>query len=240
MVNLMHRITSYRYINNYKDKTVLFLHGWGCNYTYFTNIANKIDNANCLLIDLLNFGDSEIIDKPLTFNDYVDSIVSFLREKQIKVDIIVGHSFGGKLAIYLTKYIDISCLVLFAPSIYNKRRGLKYYSKILFYKIIKKVKCFKKYLNCFGSDDYKNLNGSMKKTMSNIINFSVTEQVKNYNNPILLIFGNNDNITPLYLAKKIKKKAKNAYLFKIEGEHFAFLNNNLFSLNIIKTMVEKI
>ena len=55
MVILMHRITSYRYINNYKDKTILFLHGWGCNYKYFTNIANKIDNANCLLIDLLNF-----------------------------------------------------------------------------------------------------------------------------------------------------------------------------------------
>ena len=236
----MHRITSYKYINNYKDKTILFLHGWGCNYTYFTNIANKIDNANCLLIDLLNFGDSEIIDEPLTFNDYVDSIVSFLKEKQIKVDIIVGHSFGGKLAIYLTKYIEASCLILFAPSIYNKRRGLKYYSKILFYKIIKRIKIFKKYLNKFGSDDYKSLSGSMKKTMSNIVNFSVAEQVEKYNNPILLIFGSNDNITPLYLAKKIKKKAKDAYLFKIAGDHFAFLRNTLFSLNIIKMMVEKI
>lgn len=240
MVILMHRITSYRYINNYKDKTILFLHGWGCNYTYFTNIANKIDNANCLLIDLLNFGESITIDEPLTFNDYIDSIVNFLKEKQIKIDIIVGHSFGGKIAIYLTKYIDTSCLILFAPSIYNKRRGLKYYSKILFYKIIKKVKCFKKYLNNFGSDDYKSLSGPMKKTMSNIVNFNVDEQVKNYSNPILLIFGNNDNITPLYLAKRIKKRAKNAYLFKIEGDHFAFLNNSLFSLNIIKTMVEKI
>ena len=236
----MHRITSYKFINNNKNKNILFLHGWGCNYTYFTNIASKIDNANCLLIDLLNFGKNEIIEKPLTFNDYIDSIVAFLKEKQIKINIIIGHSFGGKLAIYLTKYIDVSSLILFAPSIYNKRRGLKYYSKILFYKIIKRIKKFKKYLNKFGSDDYKYLSGFMKKTMSNIINFSVDEQVKKYNNPIILIFGINDKTTPIYLAKKIKRRAKDAYLFKIDGDHFAFLNNNLFSLNVIKEMVEKI
>lgn len=240
MVILMHRITSYKFINNNKNKNILFLHGWGCDYTYFTNIASKIDNANCLLIDLLNFGKNEIIEKPLTFNDYIDSIVAFLKEKQIKINIIIGHSFGGKLAIYLTKYIDVSSLILFAPSIYNKRRGLKYYSKILFYKIIKRIKKFKKYLNKFGSDDYKYLSGFMKKTMSNIINFSVDEQVKKYNNPIILIFGINDKTTPIYLAKKIKRRAKDAYLFKIDGDHFAFLNNNLFSLNVIKEMVEKI
>lgn len=240
MVILMHRITSYRYINNYKDKTILFLHGWGCNYKYFTNIANKIDNANCLLIDLLNFGESRIIEEPLAFNDYIASIVNFLKEKQIKIDIIVGHSFGGKLAIYLTKYIDASCLILFAPSIYNKRRGFKYYSKILFYKIIKRINAFKKYLNKFGSDDYKSLSWYMKKTMSNIINFSVEKQLKEYNNPLLLVFGSNDKITPIYLANKIKRKAKNVYLFQIEGDHFSFLSNSLFSLNLIKAMVEKI
>ena len=76
--------------------------------------------------------------------------------------------------------------------------------------------------------------------MSNIINFNVDEQVKKYNNPMILVFGINDKITPIYLAKKIKRRAKDAYLFKIDGDHFAFLNNNLFSLNVIKAMVEKI
>ena len=38
--------------------------------------------------------------------------------------------------------------------------------------------------------------------------------------------GKKDKITPMYLANKIKRNAKDCILFKIDGNHFAYLKNS--------------
>ena len=209
----MYKITSFKYINNNKKETILFLHGWGCNKDYMLPLADKIKDTNCLLIDLPGFKDNEEFKKSKTFNDFVNYIYNFIIENKFNVSYIVGHSFGGKLAVKLCERLNINCLFLLAPSIFNKKRGLNYYIKIVIYKIIKRIPLFKSKLHLFGSKDYKQLNNVMKKTMSNVINYKLN--LKNFKIKTYLIYGLKDKITPLYIGKKAHRKIANSYLIKI-------------------------
>lgn len=236
MVNFMYDITSYEFINNNSNKTILFLHGWGCNKSYMIPIANKIKSANNLIIDLPGFKDNISFDNPQTIYDYINIIYDFLIRNNYQINYIIGHSFGGKLAVLLAHKLKIQSLFLFAPSIYNKPRFLFYYIKVYLYKFLKKINPNFKILNKFGSKDYKSLSNIMKKTMSNVINENIEKQLKNLNIPIILFFGKKDKITPMYLANKIKRNAKDCILFKIDGNHFAYLKNS----NYITSIIEKV
>ena len=132
----MCQITSYKYINNNASETILFLHGWGCNYTYFYPLVNDITYANILLIDLLGFGKNEKLNHSITLLDYKESILVFLKENKFIVSYIFAHSFGGKLAILLCDKLNVKALFLCAPSIYHKKRGIRYYLKVCGYKLV--------------------------------------------------------------------------------------------------------
>lgn len=89
-----------------------------------------------------------------------------------------------------------------------------------------------------GSNDYKSLSPVMKKSMSFIINESIDNQVKKINIPTILLFGNKDKITPIYLAKKIKRKIKDCELIVLNGNHFAYLYNKKQVIGIIESLVD--
>lgn len=233
----MYQITSYKHIDNHSSNTILFLHGWGCNLSYMLPLAKQITKANLLIIDLPGFGENKLFDSPKTLIDYTDIILDFLKVNNFKVNFIVGHSFGGKLSIDLAKKLNVKGLVLLAPSIFNCRRGLGYYSKIIIYKIIKRIHFLNKLSQKFGSKDYKSLSPVMKKTMSNVINTSVEKNLSELKIPIFVIFGSKDKTTPKYLGKKIVKKAKDAILYVVDGDHFAYLYNVTIIAKIIESMV---
>ena len=88
-----------------------------------------------------------------------------------------------------------------------------------------------------GSNDYKNLTPIMKKTMSNIINESVSDDLKSIKIPTLLLYGNKDKITPLYIARKTKRIIKDSELIVLKGNHFAYLYNKHKVIRIIESLV---
>lgn len=234
----MYRITSYEYIDNNKDRTILFLHGWGCNKKYMRPLAYNIKNCNCLLIDLPGFKENKLFKSPKSFEEIAQIILNFICENNYHIDYIVGHSFGGKLAVYLSNQTKLKHMFLIAASIYNKKRHLIYYIKIITYKLIKQFKFMKKYLNKFGSNDYKTLSPVMKRTMSNVINYKMTSCLKESKTPTTLIYGTKDKTTPLYIAYKANKHLTDSNIIKIKGAHFAYLHNITFLISIIESVVK--
>lgn len=230
----MYKITSYKFINNNSKFTTLYLHGWQTNYKYMEKIAIS-NKTNHLLIDLPCFGKNKEPLSPLTLVDYKDSICHFLKTNDFTVDIIVAHSFGGKISVLLANCLNIKSMVLISPSIFHKSRGLIYYMKIFTYKIIKRFKRFQGLLLRFGSQDYRSLSPVMKKTMSNVINFSVKHDLRKINIFTYLVFSSNDKITPFHLGKKIQKNLIRCKLIKIQGDHFAYLKN----IGLINHLIEK-
>lgn len=216
------------------NKTILYLHGWATNYKYMEPLAINYKH-NHLLIDLPCFGKNKNQPKPLTLMDYKNQIIDFILKNNYHIELIVGHSFGGKIAPLIAKELKVKNLILLSPSIFNKPRMPSYYFKVFVYKVIKKITNSQKILSLFGSKDYKSLNSTMKKTMSNIVNCSIKNIIIKLDAKVILIFSNKDKITPYYLGKKIKKYIKNSVLIKINGDHFAYLNN----IGYINSIIEK-
>lgn len=232
----MTNILSYKFIDNHSENTILFLHGWGCNKQYMFPLSHS-NNYNSLIIDLPGFGDNPKLSYPYHLNDFVEDILLFINTSNLKINYIVGHSFGGKLACRLSNFIKIKGLILISASSFHKIRGPLYYIKVLLYKLIKKFRLFKKITNKMGSKDYKDLSPIMKKTMSNIINEPITKDIKKIIVPTILLYGNNDKITPLCIAKKTKKHIKDCELIILKGNHFAYLYNKTQVIKIIESLV---
>lgn len=194
------------------------------------------NETSLLLIDFPPFGKSEEPKNVWTVFDYKEftkEIILKCKEKNnFKTITIVGHSFGGRIAILLEGEHFITNIVLIS-SAGIKHQPLKVKLKICAYKLLKKLKY--KYLSKFGSSDYKNLSKKMKQTFQNIVNVDLRAFCKNFKTPCLIIAAEKDAETPLKTQKKLSKLIKNSKLVVLKNEnHFGYLKN----LNYVSYLIK--
>lgn len=220
-----------------EGEEILFIPGWNDNYKHFLDIAKKLKNYKVILIDLPNQGNSKPLNIKLEMNDYIYLIRNFLISNNYNPQIIIGHSFGGKLAfLYSLKY-PIKKLVLVAPSLIKNKSLITYY-KIYKYKFIKNLKIFlnlKINLNKYGSKEYQSQKGIEKQNFIIATNNYYNKELNKLNIPVLLYYGKKDKVTPIKEAKYIKKKMQKSQLFiDKDGNHFAMYNNPYLFLRSLK------
>lgn len=211
------------YIKEGEGEVILLLHGWGQNKEMmFPLIDNLKEKFTCVVVDLPGFGDTPF-DNSINIEEYVNNLRKFLIDNNITPKYIIGHSFGGKVAIhYYLKYKDVEKLIIIASPLLKPKRGLKYYYKIYKYKLKKKFKIKEKNA---GSSDYKNCKKEMRCFFVNVVNTHYNKKLKKVDIPVLLIWGKGDKQVPLNKAKQLSKKIKDNKLVVLEGDHFAYLEN---------------
>ena len=163
---------------------------------------------------------------PYSVDDYVLEIENVLDEiGEENVDIL-AHSFGARVAIKLAnKDKRIDKIVFTGGAGLKPKRTLKYYYKVYFYKLLKKIKPNSKRLANFGSAEYKTLSPIYKDSYTKIVNEHLDYTLKEINNKVLIINGKLDTTTPKYMAKKMKRRIKNSELVFLQGAgHFAFID----------------
>ena len=75
-----------------------------------------------------------------------------------------------------------------------------------------------------GSDDYKALPPAMRRTFSLIVNEYLTKHLSRIKSSVLLLWGEEDMDTPLWMAKVMEKKIPDCGLVTYPGAtHFAYL-----------------
>lgn len=226
------------YIDEGNKEVIVFFHGWGQNKEMMMPLIDNLKHKyRCVILDLPGFGNS-LFDDSKNIDEYTQNLRQFLEKENITPKYIIGHSFGGKLAVnYYLKYKDIKGLVLIASPILKPKRTLKYYYKLYLHKLKKKLKLN---LNKSGSEDYKNCPPNMKKFFINVVNTHFDKHVKHINIPTLLIWGERDNKVPLNKGIKLNKNLKDSRLIKIKGEHFAYLENIDFTRLIIQKFFRRL
>ena len=165
---------------------------------------------------------------PLSVDEVSDVIYDFVCILGIDKPVILGHSYGGRVAIsYASKYC-VSKLVLVSSAGIRQKLKIAKRMKIKLYKVLKK--CHLKVR--MGSKDYLNADNIKKIMLVKAVNKDLQEEMKKITSPTLLIYGKDDNVTPLDMGYKIKDNIKDSFLVELDNcGHFPYLERfSIFSL----------
>ena len=228
------------YIQYGEGSDILLLHGWGQNIEMMKFLGdNFADNHRITILDFPGFGESDEPLSPWTIKDYSLLIEKLVKELDIKKPVVMGHSFGGRVAIYYSSNNPIEKLVLFGSPFIRKDKELPLSVKIL--KGIKKLPGMDKlgeYMKQYiGSRDYKAASPIMRQTLVNVVNEDLTPYAMQIEEPTLLIWGQDDTEAPVSDAKELEQIMNDAALIVLPGTHYAYLENLNQVVNILNSFI---
>lgn len=220
-----------------KDDALIILHGWGAYIESIMPIFNLIEDRYVFAYDAPGFGASDAPNEVWGTYEYSEFLKKILDKLNLKSASFIGHSFGGKtLSIFAAKYPEkVKGLVLIDASGVLPKRTFDYYFKVYSYKLMKNIsRIFKPFIGekklesfkkSHGSDDYNAAQGIMRKIFVKVVNESTESYFEKIKADTLLIWGKNDDATPLYMGEVFNKKIKNSGLVVLDGGHYSYLDD---------------
>ena len=129
----------YRFFDKKSDVTNVYLHGWGCDHKQWIFCHKFLKNQSSLFIDFPPFGLSDKDIEDWTIFTYANMVISLCEKLNIRRINLIGHSFGGRVAIILAVLCkkEVEKIVLVDSAGLKPRRGLGYYFKVVKFKILK-------------------------------------------------------------------------------------------------------
>lgn len=228
------------YIQEGHGQDALILHGWGCNSQTVMPIYNLLKrHYRVTAVDLPGFGESAKPETPFDSYDYANVIKQFIDKLGLTRIVLFGHSHGGRISIILSSQYPelIDKLILIDSAGIIPKRGIKYHIKVYGFKAMKKLYLFfhagkdgDKSLEAFykkhGSEDYRQSDGIMRQTMVKVVNDNLRHLLKDIKASTLLIWGEEDDATPLSDGRIMEKEIKGSGLVVIKGAgHYSFIDD---------------
>lgn len=212
---------------------VLFLHGWQDNFHTFDSLTSLLSSTwRTIKLDLPGFGKSETPKETWDLDNYVQFVKNFIKKLDIQVYALVGHSFGGRIAIKgeATKNLQAQKTILIGSAGIAKNHTFRNLTLKLLIKIGGLItyipplifwrEGMRKRMYRFVGSDYLKA-GVLKETFLKIISEDLSASAKKITIPTLLIWGENDTETPLYDGKRFAGLIPNSKLKVINGAgHF--------------------
>ena len=226
--------TAYRHSGSGQD--VVLLHGWGQNMQMMEKIETHLNKSFSVYnLDFPGFGESDLPPVGWSVEDYRIFLEDFINQNEIKNPILIGHSFGCRVAIrYAAKHHDVKKMILTGAAGIKPERTTSQKMKTLMYKTGKKFlqltgneKKLKELQDKSGSEDYRNAQGVMRETFVKVVNDDVRDLLKEISCPVLLVWGEYDDAVPLAMGKLMEQEMPDAGLAIFEKDnHFAYWNQS--------------
>ncbi len=219
----------------YTQYPILILHGWNLSGSKYAPLVSELKNLGCAVYapDLPGFGSSSLPENPMTLGDYADFILSYIESYKLKQVVIIGHSFGGRVALKLAAdHPDlVKALILTGvPGYRSERRGLRKYIEVCtrilgvlsyippIYFVRKPIRDI--YYKIIGVKEFASATGVMKQTFKSIVSESLVPYMKQISIPTLLLWGANDTMVPRAVAYRMASVIKDCtYSDIIDAEH---------------------
>ena len=204
----------------------LIIHGWGSQGKKWQKVGELLAKEGFLVIipDLPGFGESDFPPRPWDLNNYCDFIAEFIKSLNLNKFYLLGHSFGGNIAFkYALKFPEKIEKLFLVGAALIRRQTLKKKILFLFSKIFK-IFSFLPFYNFFRKvfyrffvrrSDYIYTKGIMRETYLKIIKEDLSDKLSEIRVPTIIIWGEEDKITPKKDAHLINKKIKRSRLIII-------------------------
>lgn len=209
---------SYEILNPGAHYDIIFLHGWGSHKNLMKHaFGAHLKQFRHIYIDMPGFGNSTC-NMTLTTEDYATILESFISMIEVDKMIILGHSFGGKVATLLNPEF----LVLVGSAGILVPKPFKIRAKIALFKLLKftGLSSFRRF---FVAPDAQGLSQPMYETFKQVVNEDFTDKFRAYKGKALLCFGVQDTATPMWTAYKISELISESKVVEFDGDHYFFL-----------------
>lgn len=223
------------------QRPLLLLHGWGARIEAMAPIYQFFQKTRKVIV--LDFpgqgGTSDTLPVAWGVPEYATMVKAMMQELQICGCDVIGHSFGGRIILWLAsqdKTLFHKIVLTDAAGIKPKTNWKKQF-RIYRYKVEKwlakrilspeeyekKVEAMRKQR---GSSDYAALStDAMRETFQKVIHLDLSDTLPNIQNPTLLLWGENDTDTPMFMAKKMEQTIPDCGLVVLENAgHFSYLD----------------
>ncbi|MBN2964123.1 alpha/beta hydrolase [Sulfurospirillum sp. T05] len=208
----------YEILHPEQAQTIVFLHGWGANKEIMKKAFGGVfKEYQHLYIDLPGFGASSL-HVPLVSLEYAAVVRAFLEALHVTPEIMVGHSFGGKVATLLNP----STLVLLSSAGIVPPKPLGVRVKIALFKFLKRLG-FGRFYRLFATKDVQGMAPVMYETLKKVVNEDMREVFAAYKGRALVCWGEEDKTTPLQSGEEIARLIPNATFYPLQGDHFFFI-----------------
>ncbi len=201
--------------------SVIGLHGWARSRE---DLAGSLAGLDALAVDLPGFGLSPEPPAAWDTDDYAAQVAELIGGLS-RPQVLLGHSFGGRVAVKLAARSPelVSGLVLtgvpllrrqpagprpalpFRMARWGRRHGL-----------ISEA-AMETFRQRYGSEDYRRATGSMRSVLVRVVNESYEHDLTCITCPVELVWGSNDTVVPLQVARDACALIGDARLQVIEG-----------------------
>lgn len=212
---------------------LVFLHGWRSESAVWFKIMSEAEKRGfrSFALDLPGFGLSEIPPEDFDLKKYAAVIESFLEKEGLEKVYLVGHSFGGRIALKFASLFpeNLSGLVLVdsAGLKPKDKKIIRFFAKIL--KPFFKLPFFRSFrpliYKIIGAEDYI-ATPRLKNVFLNVVKENLEPSLSRIKTKTLVVWGEEDKTTPLSFAETFHRQIKNSRLEIIkDAGHFSFMDN---------------
>lgn len=221
-----------------KEPKIIFLHGWQQRKQSLTPLVPFLyKNHRLYFLGLPGFGKVKMPSTITGSKEYAELVARWLKKKKLLPAILVGHSFGGKIAtlIALNHPKLISHLILIASSGIPQPKWWYPIKDIVPQKIRKSL--FPIFGSLLTSQDCQTA-GPLLPFLKNIVKEDLRPQFKKIKIPTLIIWGKNDQELPIKHGKTIHRSIPKSQLKILPGDHFPFQKNPQKMANLILKFIK--
>ena len=222
--------------SNIDTPEVCYMHGWGRDSQDFINIIELFPG---IAVDLPGFGKSKSLENSLSPFEYA-TYLNDIMPPEIKT--LVGHSFGGRVAVHLSFMRKIDNLVLIGVPLLRSTRTKSLVNKLTIFKTLNKFglvssSTVESVKNKTGSLDYRNSEGVMRETLVKAVNDNLEDKLSDIKSNVRLVWGENDIDVPVSIAEKSQKLISNSELTIIPNQGHNMLRSNPISVfEVLKSL----
>ncbi|MDE2180696.1 MAG: alpha/beta hydrolase [candidate division NC10 bacterium] len=222
-----------------EGRPVVLLHGWGTSAESLSAVAKALeDRFRVYALDLPGFGWTPAAAATWGTWEYASYVEAFMDCVGIPMASLIGHSFGGRIALALAARWPerVRNLVLVASAGIRPRRGLLYYVKVGAVKLAKRLfslplwgrlgeRVVGELYGRIGSRDYRNA-GPMRATLVKVVGEDLRGILASVRVPTLIIWGDRDQEVPFSAMEIMARGIQGSRLEVLEGAgHFPFVDS---------------
>ncbi|MDD6051572.1 MAG: alpha/beta hydrolase [Clostridiales bacterium] len=225
-------------------KRVVLLHGWGCSCDMMKRVGESLArDMTVLAVDFPAHGESTQPPEPWGVPEFAACLKALLVKLDFMPCSVIAHSFGGRIAIELAsadakmfERIILTGAAGIRPrqSEQKSKRSTAYQRRRALVNVARKLRIFgglpdkwqEALIQRYGSKDYAALSPEMRKTFVKVVNYDQSDKLRLIRNSTLLIWGDKDTETPLWMGQQMEKEIPDSALIVLSGgTHFAYLEH---------------